>query len=97
MPARPHFVRAGGRRIRFARIKLLSGENYEIFAKVKQAKIIGNIKAFADKSSTKKHPSKNFTVFSAFLTGVFNQFILINLLFESYLRFVLLQIFPLNP
>ena len=71
MPARPHFVRAGGRIIRFARIKILSGENYEIFAKVKQAKIIGNIRTFADKSSTKKHPSKNFTVFSAFLTGVF--------------------------
>ena len=71
MPARPHFVRAGGRRIRFARIKILSGENYKIFAKVKQAKIIGNIRAFADKFSIKKHPSKNFTIFKAILTGVF--------------------------
>ena len=71
MPARPHFVRAGGCRIRFARIKILSGENYKICAKVKQAKIIGNIRAFADKFSIKKHPSKNFTVFLAFLTGVF--------------------------
>ena len=71
MPARPHFVRAGGRRIRFARIKILSGENYKIFAKVKQAKIIGSIRAFADKFSIKKHLSKNFTIFKAILTGVF--------------------------
>ena len=71
MPARPHFVRAGERRIRFARIKILSGENYKIFAKVKQAKIIGNIKVFTSKSNIKKHLPKNFTVFSAFLTGVF--------------------------
>ena len=71
MPARPHFVRAGERRIHFARIKILSGENPKILAKVKQAKIIGNIRAFADKFSIKKHPSKNFTIFKAILTGVF--------------------------
>ncbi len=55
MPARPHSVRAGRNIIRFVRIVLLSGENYKIFAKVKQAKIIGNIRAFADKFSIKKH------------------------------------------
>ena len=71
MPARPHFVRAGGRTLCFARIKILSGENYKIFAKIKQAKIVGNIRAFAHKSSIKKHLSKNFTVFKAILTGVF--------------------------
>lgn len=47
MPARPHFVRAGGRRIRFVQIVLLSGEIFKIFAKVKQAKITGNIRNFA--------------------------------------------------
>ena len=71
MPARPHFVRAGGRRIRFARIKILSGENYKIFAKVKQAKSIENIKVFTSQSNIKKHLPKNFTVFTTFLTGVF--------------------------
>ena len=71
MPARPNEVRAGGRRIRFARIKILSDENYKIFAKVKQAKIIGNIRAFADKFSIKKHLPKKFAVFTTFLTGDF--------------------------
>lgn len=71
MPARPHFVRAGGRRIRFARIKILSDENYKIFAKVKQVKIIGNIRVFTRKSNIMKHLPKKFAVFSAFLTGVF--------------------------
>ena len=71
MPARPHFVRAGGRRMHFARIKILSGETYKIFAKVRPTRIVGIIRTFANKSSVKKHPSKKFTVFSAFLTGVF--------------------------
>ena len=71
MPAHPHFVRAGGSEIRFARIKILSGENYKNFAKVKQAKIVGIIRTFDNKSSIKKHLSKNFAVFKPFLTGVF--------------------------
>lgn len=45
MPARPHFVRAGRNIIRFARLMRLSGENFKIFTKAKQANNAGNIRA----------------------------------------------------
>ena len=41
----PPSLRSGGQRyIRFVRIVLLSGENYDIFAKVKQVKTPGSIR-----------------------------------------------------
>lgn len=57
--------------IRFARIMILSGEIFKIFAKVKQAKNIENIRVLAYKPSIKKHLSENFNDFFGFLTGVF--------------------------
>ena len=66
MPARPHFVRAGSYIICFARIIILSAENRSIFANVKQAKSVENIRFSTHKSSMKKHPSKNFALFRHF-------------------------------